>query len=287
MEQLELTKEELTYTYEDQDNRPPIGKYKIRIGNNLTICRPASNLELLRREKMSLLSVIKNEHLHDNAKKVWKTYNLRQKPNADEIDKYLEWKNKLQTYVRIREKEIYYEIFGGTSRVDEKRKELMNECIECIRKAAKDANNRREEYEKELIKQNIVLAVIQSIAAFFISLSLLELNMYQLTLNDILKILGIGFTLTAFTIYRIFNSLSLGGKIRQRTRTYMKLDELNRDIRFTRKWTDSDIDRFIERYKQIIREDNSQCVENTEQFLKLLDELGKSGPGKWVETIDI
>lgn len=162
----------------------------------------------------------------------------------------------------------------------------MNECIECIRKAGFDANRKREEYENKLIKQNILLAVLQGIAAFFIALSMLELNMDELILSDVFKILGIGLTLTAFTIYRIFNSLSISGKMRQRTQTYLKLDELNRDIRFTSKWTDADVARFIERYKQIIHEDNLQCVENTDQFLKLLDEIGKSGPGKLAKDID-
>ena len=100
---------------------------------------------------------------------------------------------------------------------------------------------------------------------------MLELNMDEFILTDVFKILGIGLTLTAFTIYRIFNGLSISGKVRQRTQTYLELDELNRDIRFTSKWTDADVDCFIERYKQIIHEDNLQCIENTDQILKLLD----------------
>ena len=115
---------------------------------------------------------------------------------------------------------------------------------------------------------------------------MLELNMDEFILSNVFKILGIGLTVTAFTIYRIFNSLSISGKVRQRTQTYLKLDELNRNIRFTSKWTDADIDYFIERYKQIIHEDNLQCVENTDQFLKMLDEMGKNGPGKLANDID-
>lgn len=284
LEQLELTKEELTY--EDQDKKPPVGKYKIRISNNLEVYQPFSNAGLLRTEKARLLSVIMEDHLLENAKKVWKSYNLRKEPEADTIKDYIEWKNMLQTYVRIRQREIYQKIFGRTDGVSWKRKELLNECIECIRDAGFDANRKREEYEKKLIKQNILLAVLQGIAAFFIALSMLGLNMDELILSDVFKILGIGLTLTAFTIYRIFNGLSISGKMRQRTQTYLKLDELNRDIRFTSKWTDADIACFIERYKQIIHEDNLQCVENTDQFLKLLDEIGKSGPGKLANDID-
>ena len=284
LEQLELTNEELTY--EDQDSKPPVGKYKIRISNNLEVYQSFSNAEQLRTEKAHLFSAITEGHLLENAKKVWKSYNLRKEPNADVIKEYLEWKNMLQTYVKIRQREIYQKIFGRTGGVSWKRKELLNECIECIRRAGTDANRKREEYEKKLIKQNILLAVLQGIAAFFIVLSMLKLNMDEFILSDVFKILGIGLTLTAFTIYRIFNGLSISGKMRQRTQTYLKLDELNRDIRFTSKWTDSDIVRFIERYKQIIHEDNLQCVENTDQFLKLLDEIGKSAPGKLANDID-
>lgn len=284
LEELELTKEELTY--EDQDSKPPVGKYKIRISNNLDVYQPFSNAELLRKEKARLLSVIKEGHFLENAKKAWKSYNLRKEPDADVTREYIEWKNTLQAYVRIRQREIYQEIFGRTDGVSWKRKELLNKCMECIREAGFDANRKREEYEKKLIKQNILLAVLQGIAAFFIALSMLELNMDKLSLSDVFKITGIGFTLTAFTIYRIFNGLSISGKIRQRTQTYLKLDELHRDICFTSKWTDADIVGFIERYKQIIHEDNLQCIENTDQFLKLLDEIGKSGPGKLVNDID-
>ena len=119
-------------------------------------------------------------------------------------------------------------------------------------------------------------------------LAIRALNSFSMLSDPIrvFKILGIGLTVTAFTIYRIFNSLSISGKVRQRTQTYLKLDELNRNIRFTSKWTDADIDYFIERYKQIIHEDNLQCVENTDQFLKMLDEMGKNGPGKLANDID-
>ena len=207
LEQLELTNEELTY--EDQDGKPPVGKYKIRISNNLEVYQPFSTAELFGAEKAHLLSVIMEGRLLENAKKVWGSYNLRKEPDADAIKQYIEWKNMLQTYVRIRQREIYQEIFGRTGGVSRGKKELLDECVECIRKAGIDANRKREKYEKKLIKQNILLAVIQGIAAFFIALSMLELNMDEFILSNVFKILGIGLTVTAFTIYRIFNSLSI------------------------------------------------------------------------------
>lgn len=282
LEQLDLTTEE--QAYEDQDKKPPVGKYKVCISNNPEFYYSAEEIEALRKEKTSLLSAIKDAQLLENAKSVWASYNSQSEPDADLEENYIQWKKALQTYVRIRQTEIYQEILGETDRVNWRRKTLLEECIKA---AGADANRKREEYEAKLIKQNIALAVIQGIAAFFIALSLLELDLSEFSLSDAFKIIGVAFTLIAFTLYRIFNGLALSGKLRQRTLTYLKLDELNRDIQFTREWTDEKVDDFIERYKQIIREDNQKCIENTDQLLKLLDELAKNDPGKMAGDVDI
>ena len=229
------------------------------------------------KRKQELLSIIKDSSLLENAKKVWEIYNSSQNPDAESVNKYLYWKGKLQDYVKIRQAEIYQEFFGGNEEENEKWKELLLRCIEA---AGTDANEKREQYEKRLIKQNTALAVVQGIAAFFIAVSILELDMETFHISDAFRILGIGFAVVSVTMYRIFNGIALSGKVRQRTLTYLRLDELQRDIRFTRVFDSDKIEAYIERYKQIIHEDNQHCIDNTDQLLKLLDELGKSRPGE-------
>lgn len=280
LEELVMTEEELTY--QDQDDNPPVGKFKVLISNNLKCLIQQRGEELLNKRKQELLSDIKDSSMLENAKKVWETYNSRQNPDSKSINKYIYWKGKLQAYVKIRQAEVYQEFFGGDEDRNEKRKELLFSCIET---AGKDANEKREQYEKVLIKQNTTVAVVQGIAAFFIAVGILELDTGTFDLSDVLKILGIGFTVLSVTMYRIFNSISLSGKVRQRTLTYLRLDELQRDIRFTQDFDNKKLDSYIERYKQIIREDNQHCIDNTDQLIRLLDELGKNSPEEMASDI--
>lgn len=275
LEKQAMTGEELAY--EDQDKNPPVGKYKVCISNNPRCQIQQWGKKIMSERKQELLSIIKDSSLLENAKKVWKTYNTGQNPHSESVNKYLYWKGKLQDYVKIRQDEIYQEFFGGNEEENERRKELLFRCIET---AGADANEKREQYEKRLLKQNTVLAVVQGIAAFFIAVSILEPDMETFHLSDVFRIFGIGFTVVSLTLYRIFNGIALSGKVRQRTMTYLRLDELQRDIRFTQVFDNSKIEAYVERYKQIIHEDNQHCIDNTDQLLKLLDELGKSRPGE-------
>lgn len=275
LEKMAMTGEELAY--EDQDNNPPVGKYKVCITNNPRCRGQQGQKRITNEKKRELLFVIKDSSLLENAKKVWATYNTGQNPDAESINKYLYWKGKLQDYVKVRQAEIYQEFLGGNEEGNEKRKELLIRCIEA---AGADANEKREQYEKRLIKQNKVLAVVQGIAAFFIAVSILEPDMETFHLSDAFRILGIGFTVVSLTLYRIFSGIALSGKERQRTLTYLRLDELQRDIRFTQVFDSDKIEAYVERYRQIIHEDNQHCIDNTDQLLKLLDELGKSKPGE-------
>lgn len=58
--------------------------------------------------------------------------------------------------------------------------------------------------------------------------------------------------------------------------TYLRLDELKRDIGLEKVFSKESMERYVERYKKIILEDDMSCINNTEQLLSLSDQLIKN-----------
>lgn len=268
MTKMELTEEE--QTYKDRDKKPPAGKYEVKISNkveNLLFISDESQRNIVKRQ---LLSKIKDKELLQNAKNVWEVYNAGREPVQYAIDQYMYWKRCLQTYIKIRYAEIYAGFFGWPrdTMVDQMKMLLCR-----INYVEKDTDEKRRKYETELLKQNRKLAVIRGAALFFIALTLIDL---QFDIESLVKVLGIGLAVISLTLYRLYKGIALEGKIRQRTLTYLRLDELKRDIGLEKVFSKESMERYVERYKKIILEDDMSCINNTEQLLSLSDQLIKN-----------
>ena len=77
-------------------------------------------------------------------------------------------------------------------------------------------------------------------------------------------------------IIGICQSLALQGKWQQRTVTFLKLDELERDIRYDYEIDEEEMKQYIQRFKQILTNDDAGCETNTNKVVKYLDTMFQS-----------
>lgn len=61
-----------------------------------------------------------------------------------------------------------------------------------------------------------------------------------------------------------------GEKLQQRTDTFLKLDELKRDLDYETNLDEEMVNRFVDRYKEIVREDNRMGRNNSSLQIKYL-----------------
>lgn len=265
LEKTRMTEEELTYR--DCNGNPPQGKYRVKMSNkveNLFFVRETSRRNII---KTQLLSKIKDQKLLQTAKRVWQTYNGGNEPEASDINTYIYWKQCLQKYIKIMYAEIYASFFGYPESDWNIR---MKSLLPLINFKEEKADNKRREYRAQLMKQNKRLAAIRGAALFFIALTLIDL---QFTMETVVKVLGIGFAAISLILYRVYKGSAVEGKVRQWTRTFLRLDELKMDIQFEQDFSEEKMESYFERYKKIILEDDMGCIDNTEQLISMADQL--------------
>lgn len=274
IKKVKLPKDDLVY--KDKQGKPPVGKYRVYINDDKTMERPIEDEEATRVIEEQLLDTIRDKDLIQNAKAVWEAYNRQEKPDLMSTNKYIHWKKVFQTYIKLRFSEIYQDIFHENA--DKARQDLL---IKCINGAECEANRKREEYEKKLFRQSIVYALFRGVAVFFIALSLIGIENYETQM----KIAAVLFSVISVFLREIFNGMSLAGKVRQRTVTFLGLDELREDVFLEKDLSEEKIEKYIERYKQIIREDNLRCIENLENMTSLPDNLTKKGSKEIIDEV--
>lgn len=90
------------------------------------------------------------------------------------------------------------------------------------------------------------------------------------------KVIGILLTGVCMTIYKLCEALGLKGKVEQRTITYLRLDELEREICYESSIDKEKEKRFVEQFKAIIINDNRKCESNIQNEIRNLRDLGTS-----------
>lgn len=99
-----------------------------------------------------------------------------------------------------------------------------------------------------------------------------------------MKIFGIIASALALIIYRISEIYALRDRTEQRTETYLRLDELERDIYYESDMTEEKLEFYIDRLKKIIRDDNNWCKKYTRNtignYLNMATEILGDGEGK-------
>ena len=252
--EVQMTDEELQWR--DLKGNPPEKKLLLKVkGDNARRVEKALELaEILQKEKM------------ENVKKIFVKLMCNEEPDEEEKKGYLEWKEMLQRYLRYQFVIIKSKIRKSRYQVELKKERLLHELEEykmCT-------NEKREEYDRKVKYFSVALSILQPLAVFLLAISFIP------KIETLLKILSLLFTTMCTIIIGICQSLALQGKWQQRTVTFLKLDELERDIRYDYEIDEEEMKQYIQRFKQILTNDDAGCETNTNKVVKYLDTMFQS-----------
>lgn len=248
-EELQVTVEEQKYL--DKNGNAPKAKYLLHL--RLSSVNP-EEIGTDSTEMKGLYAKIVDKVELDNAKVVWKCLMNKQQTVADQERRYLAWKEKLQIYLRMRFSGIKWEIGMPDRRLQMLKDEAGSYMM--------DTDKKRRWYKRWMKVANICLSVLYPLAALMLALGFVE-NYETET-----RCLSLIFTAMATSVWGICKGCALEKKWQQRTIIFLKLDELLRDIRYEKKLDVKTVEDFIIRFKNIMKEDNAMCRENTKAVVE-------------------
>ncbi len=282
-EPLEITAEEKTYR--DIHNNPPEAKFLLHLRiSSIVSCKTDKNREELR----GLFARIMDDESLNMVKTVWNVFMSGGEPEDEAVRCYGEWKEKLRSYLRLRFAEIKYEMTDA--------RRPMSESTDVLRKSNKRVNDdtkqefqrrvreleedifayykytdaSRRKYKKCVQRTCVALSVISPLMTFFVALNLLEdLQLWVKVASLLLSTINIAISLTA-------SSLAWSEKFRQRTATYLKLNELLQDMKYENFSEEKIWKEYVLRFKTIVSNDNRMGQKNTDVTGKYLDKMMKN-----------
>lgn len=260
----EIKLDETEKKLKDYKGEPPLGKYKLTLVNSLISGKQWENSLCEGCVESELYQKIINKKSLDNVIYVWDALKRRKKINSVRKKVYIEWKEALQEYLKKQFQIIKNSVLKAA---DEKQIYVLQKDISDYKNWT---NEKRMEYEGSLKKCNVALSVIQPLIAMSLALSFIgKIEIY-------VKIMGIVLACVSMIIYRLCESLGLKGKVEQRTLTYLRLDELERDVKYELLINQEKEKEFIERFKDIIYDDDRKCESNVQKIIRTLDDLATS-----------
>ena len=126
---------------------------------------------------------------------------------------------------------------------------------------------KRREYKKRIHIYNGVLVTMNTIPLAFIALSFID------SIEVPMKITAIISSAVSVLVSNLLKSEVYHMKMIQRTKTYLNLCELKRDIKYEIVWDRETEERYIEKYKEIMKEDTIMSLKNMEVQIKNLEGL--------------
>lgn len=247
LESLDLTEAEKQYR--DMNNEMPKAKYKMVIRDNDSEAQGSACVCV---DLRKLYGEILEQESIDMAKKVWEDLSKGETLQEDAVKQYQKWKKKIQLYLERRFFQIKKQIFG--IQPDLERRQKLEQDMEAF---YVETDRQRIKYKNQLKKLNIALSVLYPLSSLAISLSFLE------CLDPWAKIAGLLFSTTCVILGGIGASLTIEEKWQQRTTTYLRLDELRRDMKYETDWNREKTERYIDKFKDIIKADDAVCESNT------------------------
>lgn len=260
-EPLEMTEEEKSY--KDINGEPPKAKYLLHLrSSSITPC----NDDINKKELEKLYAQIMDSDSVKTIGKVWEIFMAGNEPEETIVKKYVDWKEKFQRYLRLRFAGIKYNVMCKNQNADE---EEYTNLVEDVRTYYKYTNRKRKKYRNCTQIANVMVSILYSLATLFVALS------FQSELQDFMKVASLVAGGIGTIIPLIAKGLAWNENLRQRTMTYLALDELMRDMKYERNINKDSVDKYVERYKAIVHKDNEMGLESAGIMGAHLDRMTK------------
>lgn len=249
LKSMNMTEKEKTIL--GNNNTSPHGKYLVLVKKSSVL--PVALTENGREEMQRLKKMILDYKLVENAKTVWKQIKKNQY-DLYNIKQYLEWKKNLQLYLRKCYAVIKWDILNLKGR------QIIFEHD--LEEKVKEANRKREMYEKQLYQFYVAEIVSGITAAISLTLDLMGVGSGKLKVSAIL-LFGILFILAG-----ICKARSISEKLQQNTDIFLRYDELREKWKYEKVKDTSMLDQYIERMTETSILNNQYCRQYTDNAVK-------------------
>lgn len=248
LQEMELTDKEKEY--KDENNRPPAAKYLVIIKG---IVR--KNPELENRSRNALTSE-RNKRAAEILGKLIKKEQLTE----EEKEEYCLWKKDVRTIIweefrKIRENYLCKE--SG-------QKEHL---IADVNKTLLDFNRKRKLYKNRIRIYNTALIITKTIPLACISLSFMESIQFGM------KIAAVITSTISILLSQILKVEVYDTKLMQRSKTYLALCDLSREIKYESNWNREKEVEYIKKFRDIMKADSVMSLNNLQIQAKNLEML--------------
>lgn len=148
-------------------------------------------------------------------------------------------------------------------------KDKWNELTEEVVVYYEHTDEQRMKYKKYIQIVNVTVSVLYPLMTLSVSLSLIDI------LQMWMKIISLLLSTFGAMIPLISKGLAWNEKLQQRTITYLKLDELLRDMKYDKAKDEDCLNRYVERYKALVSADNEMGRENVVSMGKHSENITK------------
>jgi len=255
-----LTAEE--EAYRDADDQPPQGKYIIVL----------EGLSLPVQKGMDQKDILDLQYLTDRKAKMAEILSrmvAQEELSQQEVQEYCAWKADFRKIIIAKFREIQGEYkCAGTEDSFESKKHLLMEDVESL---TKEFDSRRKNYKNYVKWYNILLAVMSVAPVVCVTMSFIteiERNM---------KVAAILTSAAAMILTRILKVEAYYFKLSQRTKTWLRLRDLDRQMKYENHWDEQKFESYVESFRKIVIEDTDMSLQNLQLQISSGEELFQTG----------
>lgn len=249
LEELELTEAEKEYR--DADNQPPQAKYLVLV-KGVREQNPQAETKIRKP-----LTAERNQKSAELLGKMVKKEPLTQ----DEKEEYCLWKKDVRAVIWNEFQKIRNQYFGKEELT---RKELLQTDV---RRTLQEFNGKRKEYKRKIRTYNIALIVTNTIPLACMALSFVG------SIQMVMKIAAVITSTVSIFLFQMLRVQIYDIKLLQRSKTYLSLCGLNREIKYECMWTKEKEEEYIKKFSDIMKEDTEMSLHNLEVQAKNAEKL--------------
>lgn len=247
--ELELTEAEREYR--DADNQPPQAKYLVQV-KGVSEQNPEAETEI-----RNPLTAERNQKSVEVLGKLVKKEALTQ----DEKEAYCLWKRDVRAIIWNEFQKIRKQYFREE---ESARKELLRTDVQ---KMLQEFNDKRKKYKRKIRNYNIALIVANTVPLACMALSFVD------SIQMVMKIAAVITSTVSIFLSQMLRVEIYDIKLMQRSKTYLSLCGLNREIKYECMWTREKEEEYIKKFSDIMKEDTEMSLHNLEVQAKNAEKL--------------
>lgn len=251
-----LTAEE--ETYRDADDQPPQGKCIVVLEmlslptQIRTDQEDSFGLQCLTSRKAKMAEIL--SRMID-----------QKEVSQQEIREYCAWKADFRKKIIARFCKIQseYEYIETDDSFQSRKHRLMED----VKKLAEEFDNRRKDYKNHVKWYNILLAVVSVAPVVCATLSFIA------EIETQMKVAAILTSSAAMILTRILKVEAYYFKLSQRTKTWLRLRDLDRQMKYENHWDEQKLESYVESFRTILKEDTDMSLQNLQLQISNCGEL--------------